>query len=470
MKEQQNNPSSAVSRRQFIKSSSLAAAGAGLVTAAGCASAPSAQSEVKALAIKVNLRSNQPIRAVVIGVGVRGSWAGRDFLEAVKLLGLDGKVVATADVFVEQAKRGKDNYGVPEDHSFSGFDAYKKALELPEVNYAILATPPGFRPAHFKACIEAGKNVFMEKPVGVDGPGIRMVYAAYEEAVKKNLKVAAGTQRRHRPSYIQTVKRIHDGAMGDLTALRAYWVNTGPIWHAGDQARYGQHIGDTVLEKQLNNWYHYIWLCGDHICEQHVHNLDIANWIMQDHPVKCWGLGARQQLGTKSGEIWDNFAVEYQYANGVRLASYCGQVTRAWGSVSEAAQGAKGAAELHDGRNLIKTKDGKVWRPEVVKEEDNGYVNEHRDLINAILYDTPLNEAKQVADSTLTAIMGREAAYSGAEVEWEAMLNSKFAYGPEQLYQDSSKMAWGDFRTLEPPMPGHHDIFKETPVVPLAKA
>jgi predicted dehydrogenase len=217
------------------------------------------------------------------------------------------------------------------------FDAYTKALEEPGVNYAILATPPGFRASHFKACIAAGKNVFMEKPVAVDGPGIRIVYEAADEATKKNLKVAAGTQRRHRPSYIETVKRLHDGAIGDLMALRVYWVNGGPIWYEAGKSRYGQKVGSTDLEKQLNNWYHYIWLCGDHICEQHVHNIDIANWIMKGHPVKAWGQGARQQLLGKEGEIWDNFAIEYQYANGVRCHAYCGQVKHSWNSVSEAA-------------------------------------------------------------------------------------------------------------------------------------
>src|ERR1043166_4320363 len=467
MQQQPAKPSSAVSRRQFIKTSSFAAAGAGLLASSGDA-APESSSASKTPGIPP-IRSKQPIRAVVIGLGGRGGGAGRDFLEAAKWLGVDGQIVAVADLFAEQARRGKDNYGVPEDKCFSGFDAFKKALEVPGVNYAILATPPGFRPHHFKACIEAGKNVFMEKPVAVDGPGIRTVYAAAETAKQKNLKVAAGTQRRHRPSYIETVKRIHDGMIGDVTSLRAYWVNGGPIWHDGDKARYGQHVGDTVLEKQINHWYHYILLCGDHICEQHVHNLDIANWIMKDHPVKCWGMGARQQLGDKAGEIWDNFAIEYQYANGVRLHAYCGQIKRAWSSVSEACHGAKGASELHDGRNYIKTKDGKLWKPGEIKD-DNGYVNEHRDLILAILNDSPLNEAKQVADSTLTAIMGREAAYSGAEVDWATMLHSKFTYGPDMLYQDCSRLEWGAFRTLQPPMPSQHAIFKQPPVVAGASA
>jgi len=407
-------------------------------------------------------QGKQPINAIIIGVGGRGSGAGRDLTDAAKVVGAEVKIVAVADMFPDKAISAKDNFGVPEDKCFSGFDAYQKALAVPGVNYAILATPPGFRPVHFKACVAAGKNIFMEKPVAVDGVGIRVVYEAAEEAKRKNLKVAAGTQRRHRPSYIETVKRIHDGAIGDVAALRAYWVNGGPIWHRGDQ-------GSTELERQIRNWYHYIWLCGDHICEQHVHNLDIANWIMKDHPVKAWGQGARQQLEGKSGEIWDNFAVEYEYANGVRLASYCGQIKRSWTSVSEAAAGASGIAELHDGRNYLKTKDGKTWRPTGITA-DNGYVNEHRDLLKAIFEDAPLNEAHQVADSTLTAIMGREAAYSGAEVAWDDMLNCKFSYGPELLYQDCGKMEFGAFRTLQPPMPSAHDIFKNPPVLPVLKA
>jgi hypothetical protein len=200
-----------------------------------------------------------------------------------------------------------------------------------------------------------------------------------------------------------------------------------------------------------------------------VHDLDVCNWIVNDHPQSCWGMGGRQQLTGKSGEIWDNFAVEYEYANGVRLYSYCGQVKRDWTSVSEHALGCSGSADMNDGRNVIKSADGKAWKPTGITA-DNGYVNEHRDLIKAILGDTPLNEAKQVTDSTLTAIMGREAAYSGAGVDWDQVLNSKFTYGPDLLYQDCAKMEWGPFRTLQPPMPGQHNIFKNPPVVPIANA
>jgi myo-inositol 2-dehydrogenase/D-chiro-inositol 1-dehydrogenase len=273
-------------------------------------------------------------------------------------------------------------------------------------------------------------------------------------AKQKNLKVAAGTQRRHQASYIETIKRIHDGEIGDIVTLRAYWVNSGPIWYKGDN-------GKTELEKQIRNWYHYIWLSGDHICEQHVHNLDVCNWIMNDHPVKCWGMGARQQLGEKSGEIWDEFAIEYEYPKNVRMYAYCGQIKRDWASISEAVHGTKGFS--NPGGN-IQPKGGQAWRYRGGGRDP--YVQEHIDLINAIVNDTPLNEAKQVTDSTLTAILGREAAYSGAEASWDDILNAKFAYGPEQLYADCAKMTWGDFRVLQPPMPSMHSILKDPPMVP----
>ena len=430
-----------LSRRQFLRSSTLAAAAA-----------------VVAAPAILRAQSKSPLNAAIIGVGGRGSGAGDNYLEALKIAGAEGKIVAVADIFPEAAKKAGQTFGVPEDKCFSGFDAYQKALAVPGVNYAILATPPGFRASHFKAAIEAGKNVFMEKPVAVDGPGCQLMYATAELAKQKNLKVAAGTQRRHQAAYIETIKRLKDGAIGDVVTLRAYWVNGGPIWHRGD-------VGSTEIERQIRNWYHYIWLCGDHICEQHVHNLDVCNWIVGDHPTKCWGMGARQQLNGKSGEIWDNFAVEYEYANGVRLYSYCGQIKREWASVSEGVQGTKGTSNPS---GLIQPKGGTAWR--FKGKEVGPYVQEHVDLINAIQKDTDLNEGKQVTDSTLTAIMGREAAYSGAGVDRDQVLNSKFTYGPDLLYKDCAKMEWGSFRTLQPPMPSMHDIFKDPAVIPVVQA
>ncbi len=403
-------------------------------------------------------QAKPPIKAVILGIGGRGGGAGQNFLQACKEVGVEGQIVAVADIFPGQARRGREAFGVPDERCFSGFDAYLKALEVPGVNYAILAAPPGFRPAHFKACVEHGVHIFTEKPVAVDGPGCRIMYAAAEEAKRKDLKVAAGTQRRHQPSYLETIKRLQDGAVGEVVSLRAYWVNGGPIWHRGDK-------GDSPLERQIFNWYHYIWLSGDHIVEQHVHNLDVCNWVMgNQHPARCWGMGARQQLEGKSGEIWDNFAVEYEYPNGVRMFSYCGQIKRQWSSVSEAVHGTKGWANPG---GSIHPKDGPMWRFRGDRPVDP-YVQEHVDLLNAILKNGDLNEAAQVTDSTLTAILGREAAYSGRGLEWDEVLNSKFMYGPELLYTDASKMKFGDFRTLKPPMPSLFDSLKTPPMVPVA--
>lgn len=430
-----------ISRRSFLKRSSIAMAGV------AAASFPSV----------VQAQAKQPINAVVIGMGGRGGGAGGDFLAASKDAGVEGKIVAVADLFPEQANRGASAYGVPKEKCFGGFDAYLKAINEPGVNYVIIATPPGFKPPIFKAAIEAGKNVFTEKPVATDGAMCKIMYAAGEMAKQKGLKVAAGTQRRHQAGYIDTIKRLHDGAIGDITSLRVYWVNGGPIWHRGDR-------GDTALEKQIRNWYHYIWLCGDHICEQHVHNLDIGNWVMNDHPTRAWGQGARQQLGNKSGEIWDHFAVEYEYPNGAHMFSYCGQIKRSGSpGVSESVVGTKGTSNPG---GSISPKDGDRFRSTLKLQNGNPYVQEHIDLINAIQNNTELNETKNVTDSTLTAILGREAAYSGNWVEWDQVLNSEFKYGPDLLYTDCSKMTFGDFRTLKPPMPSLFQTLKAPYLTP----
>ncbi len=430
---------SALTRRDFLKNSSLAAAGAAAMS----------------FPAVLNAQTKTPINAVILGHGGRGSGAGGNFLAAAKAVGVEAKIVAVADIFPKQA-RGGERFGVPAERCFSGFDAYMKALEVPGVNYAILAAPPGFRPAHFKACIEADKHVFMEKPVASDAPGCRIMYAAGEQAKQKGLKVAAGTQRRHQAGYIETIKRIQDGAIGDIVTLHSYWVNNGPIWHRGES-------GETELEKQIANWYHYIWLSGDHICEQHVHNIDVCNWIMKDHPVRCWGQGARQQLGNKSGEIWDHFAVEYDYPSGAKMFSYCGQIRRTGSpGVDEFVHGTKGTAHPS---GSIRPRDGESWRSTLKLQSGDPYTQEHIDLINAIINDTELNEAKNVTDSTLTAIMGREAAYSGGWVTWDNISSSKFTYGPDLLYTNAAALKWGPFRTLKPPMPPDHNILSDPPKV-----
>lgn len=406
----------AVNRRGFIKATSAAVAGTAMLGSAPFISTSRAASD-------------DPIRIGLIGCGGRGTEAARNAMAAAKNV----SVVAVADVFENQAKGAASAFKIDADHTFSGFDAYKKVCELSEVNYVILATPPGFRPVHFEAAIKAGKHVFSEKPVATDAPGIRQFIAAGELAKQKKLCMVAGTQRRHQAVYIDTIKKIHDGALGEILCLRAYW-NGGAIWHRGD-------VGATEMEKQVHNWYHYLWLCGDHICEQHVHNLDVCNWIMNAHPISAYGIGGRQALGNKSGEIFDHFAVEYQYANGVRLFSQCRQIDNCDNNVSEAAVGTKAALD-NVGGGLGFT-----------GPKPNPYEIEHADLIAAIRGEAPyINEATTVAESTLTAIMGREAVYSGRTITWDEAIAWKTALVPEKLAWDAPAPK------AQPPMPGKHEM------------
>ena len=422
MSEESRNTTNAVNRRSFLKTASAAAAGAAAVT-----NFP--------FVLTSHAAPDDPIRMGLIGCGGRGTGAVANAIAAATNV----KVVAVADIFDTQAQSAAKNFQVDPDHTFSGFDAYRKLLALPDVNYVILATPPGFRPIHFEAAVNSGKHIFMEKPVAVDGPGIRRFIAAGEKAKEKQLCVVAGAQRRHQDVYIDTIKKIHDGAIGDVQFIRAYW-NQGAIWHRGDH-------GDTEMEKQIRNWYHYVWLCGDHICEQHVHNLDVANWIMNDHPIRAYGQGGRQALGSKSGQIYDHFAVEYEYANGVRLFSQCRQINDTDGNVSEGCVGTKGKCN--------KLGDGEFQGVDVPRYDGprtDPYVTEHADLIASIRGSAPyVNEATRIAHSTMTAIMGRESAYTGETINWDDAMAWQTSTLPPTL-------DWGPAPAVSVPIPGQHKM------------
>jgi predicted dehydrogenase len=405
---------------------------------------------------------DDPIRIGLIGCGGRGTGAVADALGAAtdvnypqagyhtenisakaSLSGKNIQVIALADVFPDRLNSCREqlsklNITIASDHCFTGFEAYKALLAVPEVNYVILATPPHFRPIHLKAAIEAGKNVFMEKPVAVDGPGVRMVMEAGALATQKRLGIVAGTQRRHQRGYIETIKRINDGAIGEIVYARAYW-NGGVIWVIERQD------GWSDMEWQLRNWNYFTWLGGDHIVEQHVHNLDVMNWAIGAHPVKALAMGGRQARPNKNyGHIYDHFAVEFEYPNGARMFSQCRQMNGCEGKVEEAVVGSKGTSNCKD---WIRPKDGQLWR--FRDKETNPYQQEHQDLIDSIRAGKPLNEAKTVAESTLAGIMGRESAYAGRGIEWEEALNSKNRLGPE-------KCEFGPVPFPEVPMPGQY--------------
>jgi predicted dehydrogenase len=398
-----------VSRRTFIRSTSVAAG----ALAASQISLPGAWAA-----------GSDEIRIGLIGAGGRGTGAVQNAIKSSKGV----RLVAIAELFpdrlAEARKTLADKVGaaatVKDDRAFSGLDGYKSVLQT-DANYIILATPPGFRPVHLQAAIEAGKHVFTEKPVAVDGPGLRTVLSLVDVAAQKKLLVGCGLQRHHQQGYLETMARIHDGAIGDVITARAYW-NQGPIWNRGRKADWS----DT--EWQLRNWYYFTWLCGDHIVEQHVHNLDVVNWAKQAHPVKAVGTGGRQvRTGPEWGHIYDHFAIDFEYEDGTHLFSMCRQQANTFGSVSEAITGTKGFCQAND---YVITGEKPFDGAAIKRKELDPYQQEHADFIASIRKGEPISELKMVAESTATAILGREAAYTGRLVTFDEVVNSTVSLAP----------------------------------------
>ncbi len=393
-----------------------------------------------ALAGRVHAAGSATLKVGLIGCGKRGTGAAEQALSTA------GPVTlwACGDAF---ADRIEDSLGylvgespvakrvdVPAERRFAGLDAYRKVIES-GVDVVILTGPPGFRPAHFAAAVAAGKHVFMEKPVATDAPGIREVLAAAEEAKKKNLKVAVGLQRRYDPGYQETVRRIREGAIGDLLLLRAYWD--------GDRAAKvpPPRAGLTEMQYQVRNWYYFAWLSGDHIAEQHVHNLDVCNWVKGAHPVEAQGQGGRQvRTGREYGNIFDHHVVEFTYADGSKMFSQCRQIPGCWGQVGEQAAGTKGWADI--GKGLIQSAGAEPWRWKLPRDRkdagSNPYQIEHDVLFDAIRNDKPQNDAGHAAIATMTAILGRMATYSGQLVTWDDAIRSERSLGPDVLTWDAT--------------------------------
>jgi predicted dehydrogenase len=411
-------------RRDFLKAS----AAAGVVTTTSLAGAFAA--------------GNDTIKVGLIGAGGRGTGAVRNILEAEQVInGAAGKVEITAvgDVFRDRAEGAARTFKtsrsyqpfaaqvkVTPETTFHGLDAYQRVLAS-GVDLVILATPPGFRPLHLEAAVRAGKHVFCEKPVAVDATGIRKVYSLVPETRRRNLAIVAGTQRRHQKGYVETVKRIKDGAIGDVVSARVAWNSGGspPIWFNGRRA------GEPDATYQIRNWYHFLWVCGDHIVEQHVHNLDVANWVIGGHPVRATGLGGRAGrpggaagAAGEFGHIWDHFAVEYEYANGVRVFSYCRHIAGSESDVSETVFGSRGSSRVNAYQ---------IGRDVVGNDDRDPYVQEHIDLLNSIRAGRPLNELEAVTDSTFTAILGRNAAYANRWLRWDDALAANEDTMPKNL-------------------------------------
>lgn len=422
-----------LSRRNFIKAS----------TAAGIATLVSRSPAIFAA-------GSDTLKIGIIGCGGRGTGAAINCVESSSGI----HITAMADLFQDKLDSSLEKLKkklkekmlaeavmVTEENCFTGFDAYKKLLAT-DVDVVILACPPGFRPVHYNAAVEAGKHIFMEKPVAVDPVGVRSVIAASEIAGQKSLAVVAGTQRRHQEFYLEIMKRIHNGDIGDIVAAQCYWMGGGMLgWKPEPDPKYSD------MELQCRRWYFYDWICGDHIVEQHVHNLDVVNWAIGDHPVRCIGMGGRQfRTDEKYGNIWDHFAVEYEYPNGARVLSMCRHTEGATNRVTEHITGTLGKAHT-DSKSIEGCKpykfEGEPFSP---------YIQEHADLIASIRQGKPLNEGKRVAESTLTAIMGRMSAYTGRALNWNWVMNeSKLDLSPP-------KYEFGDLPVRPIPVPGKTEL------------
>ena len=397
----------------------------------------------------VRAQGSDVIRVGVVGTGGRGTGAIANVLTAAEGV----QITALGDLNpdrIEQSRmtldkqagedtafgaRYKAGFKVTGERVYTGFDAYKRVLAS-DVDMVILATPPGFRPMHLAEAVAAGKHIFTEKPVATDSVGIRSVLKTYEEARQKNLGIAAGTQRRHQAEYLATIERLHGGAIGDIVSGQVFW-NQGGLWNHGREPNWS----DT--EWQIRNWLYFAWLSGDHIVEQHVHNIDVANWVLNAHPVRAIGVGGRQQrTDPRYGHVYDHFAVDFEYPSGARVMSMCRQIEGTATRIGEHFIGAKGTSDA-----ASRITGATPWTYAKPARPVNPYVQEHTDLIASIRAGKPINELKTVAESTLTAIMGREAAYTGQELTWDAVLNADLDLMPPQ-------MEFGKLEVPPVPVPG----------------
>jgi predicted dehydrogenase len=420
MKDENTNDTTGLTRREVIKTASLASVAAALSATGGAYAA----------------YASERIRVGVIGCGGRGSGAAVDCATASP----DVVITALGDLFPDQVqaslaelkkKLPAGQVAATPETCFSGFDAFKKVLAGP-VDLVILAAPPFFRPEHLAASIEAGKHVFTEKPVAVDPLGVRSVIATAEKAAAKNLAIVAGTQRRHQAHYVEIMKRIRGGDIGEIVSGQCYW-NMGALWveRAAENWTNKTAKNWSDMEWQVRNWLFTTWCSGDHIVEQHVHNLDVMNWAFGAHPVKATGMGGRAaRVEPQYGNIYDHFAIEYEYPNGARVLSMCRQTQGAAENVSERVVGTSGFSFTDSTDGYIKG--AKAYENE--KASPNPYVEEHKDLIASIRAGKPLNEGRQVAESTLTAIMGRMSAYTGRALSWDWVMNaSKLDLTPPKM-------------------------------------
>jgi predicted dehydrogenase len=416
------------SRRDFLKTSAVATAGAALAT------------QLSAVP-QVHAGGSDVIRIGLIGCGGRGTGAAGQALNADPNV----KLVAMGDAFADRLHNSlsdlrKDEaiaskIDVKDDHCFVGFDAYKQVLACP-VDVVLLCTPPHFRPLHLKAAVEAGKHIFAEKPVAVDAPGVRSVLATCAEAKRKNLSLVSGLCYRYEHAKRETMKRIHDGVIGDPIALHTNYL-MGGLWMRPRQAEWSD------MEWQMRNWLYFTWLSGDHIVEQHIHSLDKMAWALQDqYPLRASGTGGRQvRTGPEYGHIFDHHAVIFEYPRGLKVFSYCRQQVGTYADINDYILGTKGICDVQ--KHMISGQN--PWRYHGPSEDM--YQNEHNELFASIRAGKPIYNGDYMCKSTLMAIMGRMASYTGQVITWEMALNSKEDLTP-------AKYEFGPLAVAPVAMPG----------------
>ncbi|HVR76452.1 MAG TPA: Gfo/Idh/MocA family oxidoreductase [Planctomycetota bacterium] len=418
------------SRRRFIR---------GVVT--GTLAAGS----LGALPIPGIAQERRTLKSALVGCGGRGTGAIANHVEAAQYCGVDVKVVGLCDLFGEKAAGLSRKFQVPENRTFLGFEGYKQLLET-DVEVVLLATPPCFRPLHFEAAIKAGKHVFFEKPVGVDPPGCRKVIEVSKLAREKQLCVVAGTQRRHSRGYRETKKALDEGAIGKIRGGSVYWCGTVPWENPRDPAW-------SDAEYLCRNWVNFTEMSGDHIVEQHVHNIDIMHWYMGGPPVSALGFGLRARRQT--GNQYDFFSIDYEYPEGVHIHSMCRQMAGTDGGVYEHLVGEKGIARS------LKPKDTQVFPqgcPEYPNESQRDYVQEHIGLLHGITKGAYINEGEQVAISTAIAVMGRISAYTGKKIEWKHMMDPDPNVHKAGVYDLTLRPSALDFETGFVRAPEEEDI------------
>lgn len=450
-----------LSRRTFLKTTALAGT-VGVIGGGGATGLLSSCSTETKKTGKTPLREpgsyyipNLPdladdgkeLKAGVIGCGGRGSGAAMDFLNSANGV----TIIALGDVFEERVTSLADklkeekNIDIPNNMRFVGLDAYKQVIDS-GVDVVIECTPPFFRPLHFEYAVQKNKHCFLEKPMFVDAVGYRKVVAAAKQAQAKNLCIVTGTQRHHQRNYVASFQQIMDGAIGEITGGVVYW-NQSMLWYRERQP------GWSDFEFMVKDWVNWRWLSGDHIIEQHVHNIDVFTWFSGLKPVSAVGFGSRHRRIT--GDQYDNFSIDFTMENGIHLHSMCRQIDGCANNVSEFIQGTKGSWSTANGETVIKDNAGNVvWQFDKEDEkanfkQTNPYTLEHVDLVNNIRKNTPIEEASETAISNMAALMGRESAYSGLETTWDTMTSSALDYTPADL-----NMGDMDMSSFVTPVPG----------------